>query len=278
MLSLPLRTPGIALIVFYLLGSSATKRGKATKASLEDGHDGAGAGYRTAAQVFSNSASALVASLLWGALHAPGFPGAKVASAALDVPGKAYHGEWCPLDAGVSGGWSRTLLFIVLGHFACCLGDTLASELGILSPQPPILLTTLRPVPPGTNGGLSLFGTLASFAGGLSMGVTMWFTLIIENAACRGEPGQWFNELALWGAFAGLAGSMLDSLLGATLQETAYSLTRKKVMLEGHGSRPGTPAGEDEEIKVVSGIDVLTNNQVNLISATVMSLALAYFA
>ena len=39
-------------------------------------------------------------------------------------------------------------------------------------------------------------------------------------------------------------------------------------MLEGHGSRPGTPAGEDEEIKVVSGIDVLTNNQVSLLSGT----------
>lgn len=33
-------------------------------------------------------------------------------------------------------------------------------------------------------------------------------------------------------------------------------------MLEGHVSGPGTPAGEDDEIKVVSGIDVLTNNQV----------------
>lgn len=43
-------------------------------------------------------------------------------------------------------------------HFGCCLGDTLASELGILSTHPPILLTTLRPVPPGTNGGLSLAG------------------------------------------------------------------------------------------------------------------------
>ncbi|TBU36320.1 integral membrane protein DUF92-domain-containing protein, partial [Dichomitus squalens] len=52
-------------------------------------------------------------------------------------------------------------------HFACCLGDTLASELGILSRSPPILITTLKRVPPGTNGGLSVLGTLASVGGGL---------------------------------------------------------------------------------------------------------------
>ncbi|TBU41905.1 integral membrane protein DUF92-domain-containing protein, partial [Dichomitus squalens] len=47
-------------------------------------------------------------------------------------------------------------------HFACCLGDTLASELGILSRSRPILISTLKPVPPETNGGLSVVGTLAS--------------------------------------------------------------------------------------------------------------------
>ena len=116
MLSLPLRTPGIVLITFYLLGSSATRAGQPRKATLEDGHDHALAGYRTAAQVFSNSASALVATLAWGALHAPGFPGVRVAEALFGVRSVPYANEtWCPLDAGVTKGWSRALLFIVLG-------------------------------------------------------------------------------------------------------------------------------------------------------------------
>ena len=117
MLSLPLRTPGIVLITFYLLGSSATRAGHLRKAALEDGHDQGLAGYRTAAQVFSNSASALIATLTWGALHAPGFPGVRVAEALFGVRSVPYVDEvWCPLDAAITDGWSRALLFVVLGY------------------------------------------------------------------------------------------------------------------------------------------------------------------
>jgi uncharacterized membrane protein len=274
MLSLPLRTPGIVLIAFYLLGSSATRAGHLRKAALEDGHDQGQAGYRTAAQVFSNSASALIATLAWGALHGPGFPGVRVAEALFGVRSVPYVGEaWCPLDAAITNGWSRALLFVVLGHFACCMGDTLASELGILSNTPPILLTTLKTVPPGTNGALSLLGTAASIGGGMAMGWTMWAALSVENAACRDQTGDLFLLLLGWGAVAGGLGSLLDSLLGATLQRTQYSITSKRILTDA------SIAPEDEsDVKVVSGVDVLSNNNVNLISSTLTALALGYFA
>jgi hypothetical protein len=125
MLSLPLRTPGIVLITFYLLGSSATRAGHLRKAALEDGHDQALAGYRTAAQVFSNSASALAATLAWGALHGPGFPGVRVAEALFGVRSVPYVDEvWCPLDAAITDGWSRALLFIVLGCVSLSLPNS----------------------------------------------------------------------------------------------------------------------------------------------------------
>jgi uncharacterized membrane protein len=275
MLSLPLRTPGIVLITFYLLGSSATRAGHLRKAALEDGHDQALAGYRTAAQVFSNSASALAATLAWGALHGPGFPGVRVAEALFGVRSVPYVDEvWCPLDAAITDGWSRALLFIVLGHFACCMGDTLASELGILSSTPPILLTTLKTVPPGTNGALSFLGTVASIGGGMAMGWTMWATLSVENAACRDQTGDLFLLLLGWGAVAGGLGSLLDSLLGATLQRTQYSNTSKRILTDASIA----PEDGSDDVKVVSGLDVLSNNNVNLISSTLTAIALGYFA
>ncbi|KAI0262082.1 integral membrane protein DUF92-domain-containing protein [Gloeopeniophorella convolvens] len=275
MLSLPLRTPGIVLIAFYLLGSSATRAGQPRKAALEDGHDPSdAAGYRSAAQVFSNSASALAASLAWGALHAPGFPGARVAEALFGVRGLPYVDDaWCPLDRAATDGWSRALLFVILGHFACCMGDTLASELGILSRTPPILLTTLARVPPGTNGALSPLGTAASIGGGMAMGWTMWAALSVENAACRDETGDLLLLLLGWGAIAGGLGSLLDSLLGATLQRTQYSNTSKRILTD-----TSAPPAEGADIKVVSGLDVLSNNNVNLISSMLTALALGYFA
>jgi len=99
---------------------------------------------------------------------------------------------------------------MAFSHFACCLGDTLASELGILSKSPPILVTTFKPVPPGTNGGLSFLGTVASLAGGFVMGLTLATTLAIENAVCR---QNWVTELVpllLWGTTAGGLGSLVE--------------------------------------------------------------------
>jgi hypothetical protein len=89
------------------------------------------------------------------------------------------------------------------------MGDTLASELGILSSTPPILLTTLKTVPPGTNGALSLLGTAASIGGGMAMGWTMWAALSVENAACRDQTGDLFLLLLGWGAVAGGLGSLV---------------------------------------------------------------------
>ena len=75
----------------------------------------------------------------------------------------------------------------LLGGLGCCAGDTWASELGTVlnisldSKQEPRLITQpWRHVPKGTNGGVSLVGLIASFAGGLVVGVAFYLGIIMN--------------------------------------------------------------------------------------------------
>lgn len=101
---------------------------------------------------------------------------------------------------------------LCLRHIACCMGDTLASELGILSNSPPRLITTFKKVPPGTNGAMSAWGTFVSIAGGGFIGATFAGALLLGtgNLSCRmswHSPLTMFVELTLLGAAAGGIGS-----------------------------------------------------------------------
>ncbi|KIJ19469.1 hypothetical protein PAXINDRAFT_69531 [Paxillus involutus ATCC 200175] len=268
----PVRAIGISLIAFYLLGSRSTKYGNKRKAQLEAGfHD---AGYRTGWQVLCNTFPAFIASIIWSVRFTPDALPWSFLAHVVDVSRDPVYtsDSWCPLSPAISNGLSRALIFITLGQFACCLGDTLASELGILSSSPPILITTLKTVPPGTNGGISVGGTLASAIGGCVVGLTQFISLAVENSACRAEWTNLLPSLIGWGMAAGVLGSMLDSLLGATLQRTRYSIDEKKILQDA--SIPGS----NESVKVISGINILTNNQVNLISSTVTALVVAMLA
>jgi len=269
---------GVTLIGFYLIGSRATKYGKDRKARLEDGyHEG---GYRSGWQVLSNSVSALVACFLWNAAFAPSTIHAKIANGlGVDVNRhilginhlNIYSPQgWCPLSGSINDGWSRMLVFGSLGHFACCLGDTLASELGILSKSKPRLITTLKAVQPGTNGAISLMGTIASIAGGAFVGLFAGITLILENAQCREGAGYLLFQTIAWGMFGGLFGSLVDSLLGATVQQTRYSKSKKVVLQDD--------SKEVDAVNIISGINVLTNNQVNLVSSVFCALTVGWMS
>jgi uncharacterized protein (TIGR00297 family) len=109
-----------------------------------------------------------------------------------------------------------------LGALATVNADTWATELGVLNPAPPRLITNGQVVEVGTSGGVSRLGTLASAAGALIIGLAaLIFSLIGQLFNAEGDPWRyaWAVPVALVG---GLLGSLVDSLLGATVQAIYY--------------------------------------------------------
>ena len=160
---------------------------------------------------------------------------------------------------------------LYVAHYACANGDTWASELGILSKSKPRLITTLftKEVPRGTNGGVTLEGTIASGLGGAIIGLVFYLFAFIQNFGARPDtvPAQY--PMVVVGMFAGLVGSFIDSLLGASLQATYYNSDTNQIVkgsdLSGD-KRENLVEGKGEkgsDIKLIQGVDVLSNEAVN---------------
>ncbi|NJO05347.1 MAG: DUF92 domain-containing protein [Chloroflexaceae bacterium] len=103
------------------------------------------------------------------------------------------------------------LLAAFAGVMATVTADTWATEIGTLSRQQPRLITTGRMVETGTSGGITLLGTAATVGGALLIGVVLPLFLWAEQQS----TAWWVLPAALLG---GVAGSLTDSLLGATVQ------------------------------------------------------------
>ncbi len=102
---------------------------------------------------------------------------------------------------------------------AAANADTWATELGVLNQKKPILITSGKPVTIGTSGAISLVGTLAAAAGAL-------FVALVSGLLSPIVIGD-INRFGFVGvvAIAGLIGSLVDSLLGATIQAVYFCAT-----------------------------------------------------
>lgn len=109
------------------------------------------------------------------------------------------------------------------GAVAAALADTLSSEIGYFSKSKPLLITTLKRVERGVDGGVTLLGELAALFGGLVIGLYHYF---------------FFNDIFFASiiVISGLIGSNFDSVMGATFE-------RKKILNNTHVNLLGGLAG-----------------------------------
>jgi uncharacterized protein (TIGR00297 family) len=162
----------LALLVVFAVTLVATRVGYARKQQLRTAEP---AGGRTAAQAMANLG---------------------IAALVVAVAGKAWPA-------------------LALAALAEAAGDTSSSEIGMAFPGNSFpgktwMITTFKPVPAGTDGGISLFGTIAALLGAASVAVAAVATQLVPH-------GQ-ITIIIL----AGFFGTIVDSLLGAVFERRGW--------------------------------------------------------
>src|ERR1700686_1863635 len=105
---------------------------------------------------------------------------------------------------------NRVWLIAALAAMAEAATDTVASEIGQYRGPEARMITTWERVPPGTDGGVTIPGSIAGLAAGLVI-------------AAVATVGGMLPQTQLWiPVAAGFVGMLIDSVLGATLQRRAW--------------------------------------------------------
>ncbi|MDD1663351.1 MAG: TIGR00297 family protein, partial [Methanomicrobiales archaeon] len=162
----------LVMLVFLVIGSASTRYRYDVKAAagIAESHGGV----RGYVNVFANGLVGVAAAVLYG----------------------------------LSGG-SPLALALFLGSVATAAADTMGGEIGMTSHEP-VLITTLEPVPKGTNGGITLLGEAASLCASAAIALSA-FLLGIGS-----------TRVLLFVTLAGFAGSNVDSLVGALFENKGF--------------------------------------------------------
>lgn len=159
------------MIAFFILGSVATKYKYEYKKRI--GVEQGQSGARGYKNVFANGIAATAAAVLFGVFEEPVFA------------------------------------VMYVGCVATAAADTLASEIGVTGGVP-YLITSLKKVPIGTNGGVTMVGESVALLGGLVVSLVALLLGLITL------------PMAAVCTLAGFIGTNLDSLVGATLENRGF--------------------------------------------------------
>ncbi|MGH1393073.1 MAG: TIGR00297 family protein [Trichormus sp.] len=109
------------------------------------------------------------------------------------------------------------LLLGYVASFSTKLSDTCASEVGKAYGKRTFLITTLQPVARGTEGAVSLEGTLAGVVASVAIAILGWGVSLVSPMGI------------LWCVLAAFVATNLESVIGATLQTKYTWLTNEVV-------------------------------------------------
>ncbi len=116
---------------------------------------------------------------------------------------------------------------IFLSALSVAGADTLASEIGVLSNRA-YLITNRKPVPAGTDGGVSRLGQLCAIGAAAYTSAVGWVVLSVLARMYGVEATMPANPAYLViPAVIGFLGCQLDSVIGATLEQRG--LVNKKI-------------------------------------------------
>ncbi|MFS7422779.1 DUF92 domain-containing protein [Carnobacterium maltaromaticum] len=129
-----------------------------------------------------------------------------------------------------------------LTTFAAANADTFSSEIGMISQKNPISILTFKRLAKGLSGGVSFLGLISGLIG----------ALLIGSLALGSYP----IRIILLISLIGFCGTLIDSILGSTLQ-AKYQIGKKI-------TEQTTENGQ--KLKRISGYSVINNDVVNFIS------------
>ena len=159
----------LIMLTFFIVGAGATRYRYAEKERLGVAQEHGGV--RGYFNVFANGLVATGAAILYGVTGQPAF------------------------------------VALFMGSVASAAADTTASEIGVTG-KTPYLITTLRPVPRGTNGGVTLRGEAAAVVAAVVVALAAWAMGVADPRMVAAT------------VVAGFIGTNVDSLVGATLENS----------------------------------------------------------
>lgn len=223
------------MIAFFIVGSAATKLKSDVKKAFDPEYKTSGG--RDWVQVLCNGGIATQCALIYLIHHGPGEE-----------------------NILTEDSFSAKLMVALIASISCVFGDTLSSEIGSgFAKGDPLLITTFKQVPRGTNGAVSFIGLISSVFAGLI--VTIIYSLcdlFLFSSLNRIERVTLVTVISI---ASSLGGSLLDSLLGASLQFTGKNVKSGKIT-EIHGP----------SVKRISGFAFFDNHAVNFVSCLICTI------